>query len=127
MSRPKRQKPSQDPEWLKSIHQELTSGTTTGESPKDSHEGLPEKSQEENLAEALLILGVKAEDLEDCPKIEHLITPIGHARIFEYLSGSEEKYARELLAIRKRQTTRQQAAVPIEVYSLAARLSGKKV
>lgn len=127
MSRPKRQKPSQDPEWLKSIHQELTSGTTTGESPKDSPVGPPAKSQEENLADALVLLGVKPEELEDCPKIEHLIQGIGHTRIFEYMEGSEDKDARELIAARKRLNRFQRAAVPFEAYCLAAGLSTKKV
>lgn len=127
MSRPKRQKKNADPEWLKSIHRELENGTTTGESPKDSHERMPEKSRGENLADSLVLLGVKAEELEDCPKIEHLITPIGHQRIFEYLSGSDDEDAKALLKVRKMLNEKQQRAVPMEVYCVAAGLSTKKV
>lgn len=127
MSKQPRRKKNADPEWLKSIHQELTTGTTTGESPKDSRVREVEKGRDQNLSDALVILGVKADDLEDCAKIEHLITPIGHARIFEYMSGSEDPDAKALLKIRKQLTRDQQAAVPFEVYCLAAGLSTKKV
>lgn len=125
----KRTRPKKDetPAWLKSIHQELTSGTTTGESPKDSHVKPPEKSREESLAEALLLLNVTQESLDDTPKIHHLLSPIGYHRIWEYLSGSEEDDAKALLAVHKQLNRSQREAVPFEFYCVAAGLSVKKV
>lgn len=126
MRKSTRRKKDDTPEWLKSTHQALVNGTTDSE--KRQARISPEKTEDELLAEALVLLEIKAEDLEYSPKIEHLFKGIGGKdKVFEYLSGSEEPDAKKLLELRKRLTRAQHRAVPFEAYCIAAVIPVKKV
>lgn len=103
------------------------SKTGSGVKAKGARKSL-EKSESTLVAEALILLGVHPNDLDQSPKIEHLFKGIGgKLKVFEYLAGSEEKEAREILDLRKRLNTRQAEVVPFEAYCLAASIPVKKM
>ena len=116
----KRRKPKDEmPEWLRSTHQALTNSMSAGGKTT---------ATSKDLKEGLIRLEVTPEDLDNCPKIEHLFKGIGgRQQVFEYLSGSEEPDARKILDLRKRLSGKQIAAVPFEAYCLAAGISPKKM
>jgi hypothetical protein len=77
--------------------------------------------------EALILLDVTEEQVDACPKIEHLFKGIGGKdRVLEFLAGSEEPDARSLLEQAKKLTTHQLVAVPFEALCLAAGLTTKR-
>lgn len=113
------------PEWLKSVHQESENLTEPTESP----EAGPRKrsrsaSSKVLLRNALVMLGITQADLDTSPKIEHLL---GRIDVFQYLEGSEEPEARQILELRKRLTDKQRSVVPFEAYCVAAVIPVKKM
>ena len=126
--KPLKPKPRDLPEWLRSAPPPPESGTKPTGKAKTSASPHVEKGDEELLAEALVLLGIKAADLEASPRITHLFKGIGgQDKIFEYLSGSEEPDARKLMELRSRLNRSQREATPFEAYCVAAVIPVKKV
>ncbi len=86
------------------------------------------RSKPTNLrATALALLEITEADL-NVPRIEHMFKGIGgKTRVLEYLAGSEEPEAREIVKLHERLTKTQAAAIPFEAYCVAAKIPTKKM
>lgn len=73
-----------------------------------------------------MVLEVSPVDLEQVPKIQHLLKVIGsRAKLFEYLEGSDTTEALNITKLRARLTHQQFMAVPFEAFCLAAKVPVK--
>ncbi len=86
----------------------------------------------DTASDAYTLLQVTPEQVEDIPKISHLLRGLGDGksithRVFEYLSGSEDEDARRLVRSRRLLTTEQAEAVPIEAFCVAAGITSRRL
>lgn len=78
--------------------------------------------------EAYAAMGITAEQVTASPRIEHLFKQIGgKAKVFEYLSGSEEPEARRACELYSILKGKHRKVVPFEAYCVAAKVSVKKM
>lgn len=86
------------------------------------------ESRERARQEAFVLLEVDPVAVSESPRIEHLFRGIGgQAKVLEFLAGSEEPEARDIVKLRARLTAAQAKAVPFEAYCVAAGVSTKKM
>ena len=76
------------------------------------------------LNSAYSVVGVTAQDVLLVPKIEHLFKSIGgKAKVLEYLSGSEDQSARDVVVLRAKLNAEQARVLPFEAYCIAANVT----
>lgn len=101
--------------------------------PPTKPDSVPGKSMEDLRSEAYIMLEITPAQVASAPRIEHLFRGLGgeapgnRFEVWQYLEGSEEPEARQVIALRDRISQRHQLAVPFEAYCVAAGIGTKKM